>query len=121
MSNLDGETSIGEDDRLAPLPPGQTGRPVSASIQVLQHDARFLPLPFSPLSVRLQDADPDDWRFDPVTGTVFGRNVTTADLEYTVTAAEPRPTPSLLAEASPSSPSARYRSATPACHPWMPR
>ena len=43
MSNLDGETSIADDDRLAPLPLGQAGRPVRASIRVLQHDDRFLP------------------------------------------------------------------------------
>jgi transglutaminase-like putative cysteine protease len=101
MSNLDGETSIAEDDRLAPLPLEQLGRPVRASVRVLQHDDRFLPLPFSPLSVRLEDADPDDWRFDPATGTVFGRNVSTGDLRYTVSAVEPRPSPDLLASVSP--------------------
>jgi transglutaminase-like putative cysteine protease len=74
---------------------------VRASIRVLQHDDRFLPLPFSPLSVSLEDADPDGWRFDPATGTVFGRNVTTGDLRYTVSAVEPRPSPGLLAAASP--------------------
>jgi transglutaminase-like putative cysteine protease len=101
LSNLDGETSIADDDRLAPLPLEQVGRPVSAQIRMLQHDDRFLPLPFSPLSVRLEDADPDDWRFDPGTGTVFGRNVTTSDLIYDVSAVEPRPAPARLAAASP--------------------
>jgi transglutaminase-like putative cysteine protease len=101
LSNLDGETSIAEENRLAPLPPEQTGREVSAEIQVLEHDDRFLPLPFSPLSVRLDDADPDDWRFDPATGTVFGRNVTTGELSYRVSAVEPRPSPALLAATGP--------------------
>ena len=101
MSNLDGETSIADDDRLAPLPLEQTGRSVRATIQVLQHDDRFLPMPFSPLSVRLEDADPDDWRFDPGTGTVFGRNVTTGDLSYEVAAVEPRPSVGLLAASGP--------------------
>ena len=101
MSNLDGELSVGEDDRLAPIPPAQTGREVRTSIEVLEHDDRFLPLPFSPLSVRVEDTDPDDWRFDPATGTVFGRDVTTAELSYTVSAVEPRPAPGLLAGAGP--------------------
>ena len=52
-------------------------------------------------SVRLEDADPDDWRFDPATGTVFGRNVTTGELSYRVSAVEPRPSPALLAAAGP--------------------
>ncbi|MFP5370419.1 MAG: transglutaminase domain-containing protein, partial [Actinomycetes bacterium] len=90
-----------DDDRLAPLPLEQTGRPVRASVEVLQHDDRFLPLPFSPLSVQLDDVDPDDWRFDPATGTVFGRDVTTGELSYTVSAVEPRPAPGLLAGAGP--------------------
>ena len=100
LSNLDGETSIADERRLAPLPLEQDGRPMSATIRVLEHDDRFLPLPFSPLSVRLDDADPDDWRFDPATGTVFGRNVTTGDLSYRVSAVEPRPSPGLLAASS---------------------
>jgi transglutaminase-like putative cysteine protease len=99
LSNLDGETSVADDDRLAPLPLEQTGRPVQASVRVLQHDDRFLPMPFSPLSVRLDDGDPDDWRFDPATGTVFGRNVTTGDLRYTVSAVEPRPSTGQLSAA----------------------
>ncbi len=101
LSNLDGEISVGGDDRLAPIPPAQTGREVTTSIQVLEHDDRFLPLPFSPLSVRVEDTDPDDWRFDPATGTVFGRDVTTGELSYTVSAVEPRPAPGLLAGAGP--------------------
>ena len=101
MSNLDGEASIADADRLAPLPQAQSGRDVRVTIRVLQHDDRFLPLPFSPLTVRLEDADPDDWRFDPATGTVFGRNVTTGDLRYRVTAVEPRPSAALLAGSSP--------------------
>jgi transglutaminase-like putative cysteine protease len=101
LSNLDGETSIAEQRRLAPLPLEQSGRPLSATIRVLEHDDRFLPLPFSPLSVRVEEADPDDWRFDPATGTVFGRNVTTGELTYRVSAVEPRPSPGLLAATGP--------------------
>lgn len=101
MSNLDGEISIADEARLAPLPAEQTGRAVRASIRVLRHDDRFLPMPFSPLTVRLEDADPDDWRFDPATGTAFGRDVTTGELRYTVSAVEPRPSADQLAAAGP--------------------
>jgi hypothetical protein len=99
LSNLDGEDSIVDDDRLAPLPADQPGRPVSATIRVVQHDDRFLPVPFSPLAVRMHDAAGDDWRFDPVADTVFGRGVSSSGRSYTVTAAEPRPAPEVLAQA----------------------
>lgn len=95
MSNLSGEESIADDDRLAPLPGRQTSRPVAASIQVIEHDDRFLPTLFSPQSIRLDGQDragADGWRFDPGTGTIYGREVTSAGLRYTVTASEPRPT-----------------------------
>ena len=47
---------------------------------------------FSPLSVRLDGGGEDRWRFDPDTGTVYGRDVTSGSRTYTVTATEPRPT-----------------------------
>ena len=90
---------------------------MSAEIQVLQHDDRFLPLPFSPLSVRLEDAEPDDWRFDPATGTVFGRNVTRPELSYDVSAVEPRPSPARWPPRARCSPSATCRSASRPCRP----
>jgi hypothetical protein len=99
MSNLDGETSIAEDDRLAPLPVAQPGREVAASIEVLQHDDRFLPVPVSPLSVHMTDGDDDGWRFDRASGTLYGRQVTSAGRSYAVGAEEPRPTAQLLAQA----------------------
>jgi transglutaminase-like putative cysteine protease len=99
LSNLDGEDSIVDDDRLAPLPTDQPGRPVSATIRVIQHDDRFLPVPFSPLAVRMHDAAGDDWRFDPTADTVFGRGVSSSGRSYSVTAAEPRPSADVLAEA----------------------
>jgi transglutaminase-like putative cysteine protease len=98
MSNLDGETSIAEDDRLAPPPAGEAVRPVAATIEVLEHDDRFLPVPFSPLSVHMDDGRDRGWRFDPASGTVYGREVTSAGRSYSVTAEEPRPTPELLAQ-----------------------
>jgi transglutaminase-like putative cysteine protease len=99
LSNLDGEDSIVDDDRLAPLPAAQVGRQVSATIRVVGHDDRFLPVPFSPLTVQMQDASGDAWRFDRQAGTVFGRGVTSSGESYTVTATEPRPSPDLLARA----------------------
>jgi hypothetical protein len=99
LSNLDGESSIVDDDRLAPLPADQPGRPVSATIRAIQHDDRFLPVPFSPLAVRMHDAAGDDWRFDPTADTVFGRGVTSSGQSYSVTAAEPRPSADVLAQA----------------------
>jgi hypothetical protein len=100
MSNLAGEDSIARDDRLAPLPPRQQGRPVTATIRAIHHDDRFLPVPTSPLAVRMHGDRGDDWRYDPATGTVFGHDVTSAGRSYTVIATEPRPAASALAEAA---------------------
>ncbi|MDK3255991.1 transglutaminaseTgpA domain-containing protein [Blastococcus capsensis] len=101
LSNLDGEVSIAEDSALAPLPGRQATRPVTADVQVLEHDDRFLPVPSSPLSVRVDGEYVDGWRFDDATGTVFGRDVTSAGLAYRVIATEPRPSPELLSRAVP--------------------
>jgi len=91
LSNLDGEQSIADDQDLAPLPAQDDSRQVRATIRVLQHDDRFLPLPTSPLTVSVSGDDSRDWRFDRTTGTVFGRNVTTKGLTYQVTAEQPEP------------------------------
>jgi transglutaminase-like putative cysteine protease len=98
LSNLDGQTSVADDHRLAPLPARQDGRDVEATVTVLQHDDRFLPVPGSPLQVDVLDSDDEAWRFDRATGTVFGRGVTTAGRTYRVTATEPTPSAELLAE-----------------------
>jgi hypothetical protein len=100
LSNLAGEESVARNDRLAPLPPRQQGRPVTATIRAIHHDDRFLPVPTSPLSVRVQNEPGDDWRYDPLTGTVFGRHVTSAGRSYRVVASEPRPAAALLAAAA---------------------
>ncbi|RBY95693.1 transglutaminase domain-containing protein [Blastococcus sp. TF02-8] len=100
LSNLDGETAVADEDRLAPLPPRQPSRQVGVDVEVLEHDDRFLPVPSSPLTVRV-DGDEGGWRFDAATGTVFGRDVTSAGSRYRVTAAEPRPSPDLLDRAAP--------------------
>jgi transglutaminase-like putative cysteine protease len=98
LSNLSGEESVAGNDRLAPLPPREPSRTVTARIQAIKHDDRFLPVPTSPLGVRMQGGDGGgDWRFDPPTGTVFGRAVTSGGRSYTVVASEPRPPAALLA------------------------
>jgi transglutaminase-like putative cysteine protease len=104
LSNMRGEESIADDDRLAPLPERESSRPVTARIDVLEHDDRFLPLFFSPLSVQLDGGGDEGWRFDPDTGTVYGREVTSGGRSYTVTATEPRPTVAQLAAARPLEP-----------------
>lgn len=101
LSNLDGEVSVVDDDRLAPLPDGQDTRRVDATIEALGHDDRFLPVPSSVLSVQLLSGRGADWRFDPASATIFGRGSTTAGRTWAVTAEEPRPSPELLASAPP--------------------
>ena len=103
MSNLAGETSIADDDELYPPPVGQSTRSVSAELEAIEHDDRFLPVPVFPMSVRMADDSDENWRFDPATGTIYGRDVTTAGESYAVDAREPRPSPALLrgAEALP--------------------
>jgi hypothetical protein len=96
MSNLAGEISIADDDRLYPPEAGQTTRRVTDSIQVIEHDDRFLPVPTFPLSVQMDDDSDENWRFDPATGTIYGRDVRTLGASYTVEALEPRPSPALL-------------------------
>ncbi|MPQ97712.1 transglutaminase domain-containing protein [Modestobacter sp. I12A-02628] len=99
MGALDEDEPAVSDEPLAPLPAGSSGREVDATVTVLQHDDRFLPVPGSPLSVRI-DEDEDDWYLDTGTSTVFGEDVTTGGRTYEVTAAEPRPSEAQL-EASP--------------------
>jgi transglutaminase-like putative cysteine protease len=101
LSNLDGEISVADTDRLAPLRLGQARRPVSATITVLDHDDRFLPVFTSPQTVRMLNGGSDDWRFDAPTGIVFGRSVSTAGQSYWVSAQQPRPSPGVLADAAP--------------------
>ncbi|PRY50525.1 transglutaminase superfamily protein [Geodermatophilus tzadiensis] len=99
LGNLDGEASVAQDEDLAPLPGGRGGREVAVSVTAVGHDDRFLPVPASPLRVDIDD--PEAWRFDPATGTVFGRDATTAGVGYTVTAVEPQPTEEELRASGP--------------------
>ncbi|MGR6963629.1 transglutaminase-like domain-containing protein [Geodermatophilus sp. URMC 61] len=99
IGNLDGETDVADDAELATLPGRRGGRPVDALVTALGHEDRFLPVLYVPQSVDV--AEPDHWRFDPGTGTVFGRDVSTAEQTWSVAAIEPRPTAEELAAADP--------------------
>ncbi len=99
IGNLDGEASVAQAESLAPLPGRQEGRPVQATISAVGHDDRFLPLLASPLWVQI--ADPGAWRFDPATGTVFGRDTTTAMASYRVSAVQPQPSEQDLRSSGP--------------------
>jgi transglutaminase-like putative cysteine protease len=101
LSNLDGEDSIGSDVRLDPLPQGAPYRTVTGEIQVTGHDDRFLPLLSAPLTVQMDGSSDDSWRYDPASGTVFGRGSTTAGKRYWVAADEPRPTVAALLASAP--------------------
>ncbi|MGY1813192.1 transglutaminase family protein [Blastococcus sp. SYSU D00820] len=95
LSNLDGETTV-DGDRLGSLPGSATDRQVQAQITAIEHDDRFLPLLYAPVAVSIDDAP--DWRFDPTTSTVFGRDTTTAGHTYRQLAQEPRPSPAELVD-----------------------
>jgi transglutaminase-like putative cysteine protease len=104
MGSLEDAASIADDDSLAPLPVRQSSRPVDATIEALDHDDRFLPVPFSPLSVRMQDGADAEWTYDSTTGTVYADEARSAGSTYSVTATEPRPTTAQLAAAGPLAP-----------------
>jgi transglutaminase-like putative cysteine protease len=99
IGNLDGEASVAQPDELTPLPARRGGREVAATITAVAHDDRFLPVFASPLAVSI--ADPGAWRFDPATGTVFGRDVSTAGDRWAVTAVEPQPSDDELRASGP--------------------
>ncbi|MDP9430877.1 MAG: DUF3488 and transglutaminase-like domain-containing protein, partial [Actinomycetota bacterium] len=99
IGNFDGEAAVADEEQLAALPGRRGGRPVDALLTALGHEDRFLPLLYAPESVDV--SQPEQWRFDPATGTVFGRDVSTAGQTWSVAAVEPRPTPEELAAAAP--------------------
>ena len=120
LSNMRGEDSIADDDELAPLSGRQSYRSVTATVEVLEHDDRFLPTLFAPRSVRLDGDDADDWRFDSDTGTIYGREVTSGGLTYTIDASEPRPTVAQLSGAQflePEDPVQQFFTALPMLDP----
>ncbi|SDF55468.1 protein of unknown function [Blastococcus aurantiacus] len=97
-----------------------SGRQVSARIEALGHDDRYLPVPVSPLAVRL-DGGWDGWRLDPTAGSVVGEDVTSADRSYEVTASEVRPTPEQLQAAPPLRPGHPVRDRFTSLPPLDPR
>ncbi|RBY88522.1 transglutaminase domain-containing protein [Blastococcus sp. TF02A-26] len=100
--------SLDRVEALAPLDGETPSRVVEATVTVLEHEDRFLPVLSSPLDVQIDDAA--DWRFDRPSATVFGDGTETATgLRYTTTGVEARPTPeelTRLAEVSPGRPEA---------------
>jgi hypothetical protein len=94
--NLDPEQVATGTSALAPLPARQVSRTVTATVQVLQHDDRYLPLLQTPQRVSVRGPAAASWRFDETTGTVFSTGSTTRGRTYTETATEPRPTVALL-------------------------
>lgn len=100
--------------------PRASGRPVSAWIEVLWHNDRYLPVPVAPLSVRL-DGGSEGWRLDPTLGSVVGEGVTSTDRSYEVTASEVRPTPEQLQAAPPLRPGHPVRDRFTALPPLDPR
>ena len=55
----------------------------------------------SPVTVQMDGSSADSWRFDPTSGTVFGRGVTTAGKRYWVAADEARPSVAALLASGP--------------------
>jgi transglutaminase-like putative cysteine protease len=97
--NLDPEQVVAGDSSLAPLPSGETSRTVTATIRVLGHDDRYLPLLYSPQQVSVRGSQAASWRYDQGTGTVFSTETTTKGRTYTETAEEPNPSTALLRSA----------------------
>ncbi len=97
----DGWTLNGPEAQLpltSQLPTGhypESGRAFTATIEAIGHDDRFLPVPVAPQSVDMTGGE-NGWRFDPVTDTVVGRDVSTRGRRYEVAASEVRPSPEQL-------------------------
>ena len=120
MSNLDGEQSV-DQPRLAPLPPDVTRRRVEAQIIAQGHDDRFMPVLWSPQAVDVPD--PANWRFDPTTGTVFGRDTTTANRTWEVITEQPMPGRDVLdaaPELDPADPIRAQFTGLPELDPYVP-
>jgi TgpA N-terminal domain/Transglutaminase-like superfamily len=99
LGSLESGQSLASPAVLQPPPDQGDYRTVDESIKVVQHDDQFMPVPYGPLRVKVAGGG-QAWQFDPENATIFGRGVTTAGASYTVQAAEPRPTPEMLAAAT---------------------
>ncbi|WP_147252011.1 DUF3488 and transglutaminase-like domain-containing protein [Blastococcus sp. TF02-09] len=108
-------------DAQLPRPhPRAAGRPVNATIDVIWHDDRYLPVPVAPLSVRLE-GDQEGWRLDPTLGSVVGEDESSADRSYEVAASEVRPTAEQLQAAPALRPGHPVRDRFTALPPLDPR
>lgn len=91
---LDGSNDANE-DRL-PVPPSGRTRQIDAEIRVLDQDDRFLATYNAPTDVQADG----NWRYDPISGTVWSEDDRTAGLTYRVSAQEPDPTTGDLLDAN---------------------
>ncbi len=99
IGNLGGSEPTDGVDQLVPVPAGVPTREVRAEITAEAHDDRFLPVFADLQSVSV---DGGDWRLDPASGTVFGRDdARTPGRTWDVVSEEVRPTDDELAAARP--------------------
>ncbi|GHE13113.1 transglutaminase family protein [Klenkia taihuensis] len=99
IGNL-GRSEPTDGSAFAPPPSGVPTREVRAEITAEAHDDRFLPV-FPGLQSLAVSGD-GDWRLDPDSGTVFGRDdARTTGLTWDVVSEEVRPTDEELAAARP--------------------
>ncbi|MCO7222630.1 DUF3488 and transglutaminase-like domain-containing protein, partial [Klenkia sp. PcliD-1-E] len=99
IGNLGGAEPTDGADGLVPVPAGVPTREVRAQITAEAHDDSFLPVFTNLQSV---DVDGGDWRLDPASGTVFGRDdARTSGRTWDVVSEEVRPTAEELAGARP--------------------
>lgn len=82
------------DDSFAATESGLPGAPGSSNtrridtrVDVLDHDDRYLPTYYATREVQVDG----NWRYDPISGTVFNSDDTSGGLGYSFTADEPRP------------------------------
>lgn len=95
LANLDSQVVVAGNGLLARLPGPQVLRTFEATVTVLEHDDRFLPLYYAPRSVDIAG----DWRFDENSATVFSREDTTGGLQYSMRSQQPTPTRTQLSRA----------------------
>jgi len=101
IGNLGGSDPTDGVDGLMPVAAGVPTREVRAEITAEEHDDRFLPV-FADLQSVSVEGGGDDWRLDPTSGTVFGRDdARTPGLTWDVVSEEARPTDDELAAARP--------------------
>ncbi|SDG56651.1 transglutaminase family protein [Klenkia brasiliensis] len=102
IGNLGGSEPTDGAEELVPVPAGVPTREVRAQITAEAHDDRFLPVFADLQSVSVDGGQGGDWRLDPASGTVFGRDdARTPGRTWDVVSEEVRPTDDELAAAGP--------------------